>query len=64
MDNLGPFQAENIEISDGLITEGYIDASTCSLSLRISAGLTGELNCSSALTTGLFYLAAIGSDDT
>lgn len=62
VDNLGPSTATNIVVTDTLVTEGFIDANGCSLSVRTNGGLIDEFNCNFALSTGVFDLATMGSN--
>ncbi|MGD2050175.1 MAG: DUF11 domain-containing protein, partial [Chloroflexota bacterium] len=62
VDNLGPSIATNIVVTDTLVTEGFVNANGCSLSVRTQGGLIDEFNCNFALSTGVFDLATMGSN--
>ena len=62
VDNLGPGIANNVVITDTLVTSGFVDANGCSIAVRTDGGAIDEFNCNFALSTGVFDLGTFGSN--
>ena len=62
VDNLGPSTAQNIVLTDTLVTAGFFQANGCSLSVRTAGGGIDAFDCNFALSTGVFDLATMGAN--
>ena len=62
VDNLGPDTANNIVITDTLVTNAAVDPNGCSIAIRTQGGAIDEFNCNFALSTGVFDLGTFGSN--
>ncbi|MDX1687631.1 MAG: CARDB domain-containing protein [Candidatus Promineifilaceae bacterium] len=62
VDNLGPVTADNIVITDTLVTSAGVDANGCSIAIRTAGGAIDEFDCNFALSTGVFDLGTFGSN--
>jgi len=61
VDNLGPTTADNVVVTDTLVTSGPVDPNGCSLAVRTEGGAITSFDCTFALSTGVFDLATMGS---
>ena len=62
VDNLGPYTATNVVITDTLVTSAAVDANGCSIAIRTDGGAIDEFNCNFALSSGVFDLGTFGAN--
>ena len=62
VDNLGPDTANNVVITDTLVTSSAVDPNGCSIAVRTDGGAIDEFNCNFALSTGVFDLGTFGAN--
>jgi uncharacterized repeat protein (TIGR01451 family) len=62
VDNLGPGVAENVVITDTLVTSGAVDPNGCSIAVRTGGGAFDEFDCEFEASTGVFDLGSFGSN--
>ena len=62
VDNLGPSRADNVIITDTLISSGLVDVNGCSIFVRTDGGAISEFDCNFVPSTGLIDLGTIGAN--